>query len=49
MSKIENQQFPETASVNLDTLIDRLVSYFDDKREKLKLDVLFLNADLQGC
>jgi two-component system, OmpR family, sensor kinase len=44
MSKIENQQFLETGSVDLHMLIERLVSYFDDKREKLKLTVKIISS-----
>ncbi len=45
MSKIENQQFLETGSVDLHALIDRLVSYFDDKKEKLKLSLKIINGE----
>lgn len=39
LSKIQNQQFMDKSEVNLDSLARKLVRYFDEKKEKLKLTV----------
>jgi signal transduction histidine kinase len=39
LSKIQNQQFMDRSEVNLDSLARKLVKYFDEKKEKLKLTV----------
>jgi signal transduction histidine kinase len=39
LSKIENEQFLEKSPVNLQTLVERLLQYFEDKKEKMQLQV----------
>jgi signal transduction histidine kinase len=39
LSKIENEQFLEKSSVNLQTLVERLLQYFEDKKAKMQLKV----------
>lgn len=39
LSKIQNQQFMDRTEVNLDALTKKLVTYFDEKKEKLSLSV----------
>jgi signal transduction histidine kinase len=39
LSKIENEQFLEKLPVNLHTLVERLLQYFEDKKEKMLLQV----------
>jgi signal transduction histidine kinase len=39
LSKIENQQFMDSTEVHLDSLTRKLLTYFDEKRDKLNLTV----------
>jgi signal transduction histidine kinase len=39
LSKIENEQFIDKSTVNLETLTRKLLAYFEDKKEKLALTV----------